>query len=198
MTRAWPVERLDCDGSVLEHARRVLAVRIAELYSYAPVIDDPELSEALHDMRIAAKRLRYSLELFRPQLGKAGQRQVERVKALQEALGTLHDHDVRIALVADELARLAVEQSAQASAALAGATAGEIAAIAASALRPPPDDPRRGLIALLGREHANRREAYARFRALWQRYAEEGMRADLVALSVAPLTEDDRQKGVAE
>lgn len=195
MTRAWPVERLDCDGSVLENARRVLAVRIAELYSYAPVVDDPELSEALHDMRIAAKRLRYSLELFRPHLGKPGQRQIERIKAIQEALGTLHDHDVRIALVADELAQLAVEQSAQASAALAGATVDEIAAIAAAALRPPPDDPRRGLIALLGREHAARRETYAQFRDLWRRYAEEGMRADLVALSVAPLRGDEAGQG---
>ena len=48
-------------------------------------------------MRISAKRLRYTLELFRPQFGKAGERQIERVKTVQELLGTLHDHDVRIA-----------------------------------------------------------------------------------------------------
>jgi hypothetical protein len=189
MSKAWPVENPDCDATVLVNARRVLAVRIAELYSYAPVVTHPDAGVALHDMRIAAKRLRYSLELFRPELGKNGQRQIERVKALQEALGTLHDHDVRIALIADELARVAAEQSAITTAALAEAQADQVAALAAAALRPPPDDPRRGLIALLGREHGARRAAYDRFRVLWDRLAAEGMRADLVALSVTPLAE---------
>jgi hypothetical protein len=186
MARAWPVQDIDADAPVLENARRVLAVRIAEFYSYEPVVPDPELSEALHDMRIAAKRLRYTLELFRGEFGKAGDRQIERVKEVQEALGDLHDHDVRIEMIGDELSRLMVEQSQQTRAAIAEASPDEVAAIAASALRPPPDDPRRGLIALLGREHKARRAAYDRFRDTWSRYASEGMRADLVALSAAP------------
>ena len=62
-------------------------------------------------MRISAKRLRYTLELFRPQFGKAGERQIERVKKIQELLGTLHDHDVRIELIGEELSQLMVEQS---------------------------------------------------------------------------------------
>ena len=164
MSKAWPVDDVDPEAPVIDNARRVLAVRIAEFYSFEPVVAHPELSEALHDLRIAAKRLRYTLELFRPQFRKAGERQIERVKAIQEILGTLHDHDVRIDLIGDELA-----------------------AIATAALRPPPDDPRRGLIALLGREHAGRRAAYTRFRELWDEYAGNGMRRDLVALSVTPL-----------
>ena len=52
----------------------------------------------------------------------------------------------------------------------------------------PPDDPRRGLIALLGREHAGRRAAYTRFRESWDRYGGDGMRRDLVALSTTPLS----------
>jgi hypothetical protein len=188
MSRAWPVEDVDPEASVLVNARRVLAVRIAEFYSYAPVVPHPELSEALHDQRIAAKRLRYSLELFRPQFGACGERQIDRVKAIQEALGTLHDHDVRIELIGDELSRLMVEQSRQTRQEIAEASPETLAEIAAAALRPPPDDPRRGLIALLGREHAGRREAYARFRSLWQQFAEEGMRRDLVGLSETPLS----------
>ncbi|MGH2615396.1 MAG: CHAD domain-containing protein [Thermomicrobiales bacterium] len=187
MSRAWPVDNVDPDATVLENARRVLAVRIAEFYSYEPVIVHPELSEALHDLRIAAKRLRYTLELFRPQFAKPGDRQIERVKVLQEALGTLHDHDVRIDLIGDELSQLMVEQSRQTRMEIADASPEALAQIATAALRPPPDDPRRGLIALLGREHAARRGAYARFRELWQEHADAGMRADLVALSVMPL-----------
>jgi len=187
MSRAWPVDDIDPDAPVIDNARRVLAVRIGEFYSFEPVIPHPELSEALHDLRISAKRLRYTLELFRPQLGKAGERQIERVKTIQEILGRLHDHDVRIDLIGDELSRLMVEQSRTMRLDIADASPNELAAIAAAALRPAPDDPRRGLIALLGREHAGRRAAYARFRELWDRCASDGMRRDLVMLSVAPL-----------
>jgi hypothetical protein len=189
VSRAWPVEDIDPDASVIQNARRVLAVRIAEFYSFEPVVPHPELSEALHDLRISAKRLRYTLELFRPQFGKAGERQIERVKTIQEVLGTLHDHDVRIDLIGDELSRLMVEQSLKTRSDVAEASPEELATIATAALRPPPDDPRRGLIALLGREHAGRKAAYARFRELWNTCAGDGMRQELVALSVTPLTD---------
>ena len=187
MSRAWPVNDVDPDAPVIDNARRVLAVRIAEFYSFQPIVSHPELSEALHDMRISAKRLRYTLELFRSQFGKAGERQIERVKAIQELLGALHDHDVRIDLIGEELSQLMVEQSRKTRSDIADASPNELAAIAAAALRPPPDDPRRGLIALLGREHAGRRAAYAQFRELWDTYSGDGMRRDLVELSVAPL-----------
>ena len=187
MSRAWPVHDVDPDASVIDNARRVLAVRVAEFYSFEPIVPYPELSAALHDLRISAKRLRYTLELFRPQFGKAGERQIERVKAIQEELGTLHDHDVRIDLIGDELSQLMVEQSRMTQSEIADASSEELAAIATAALRAPPDDPRRGLIALLGREHTGRRAAYTRFRELWDMYARDGMRRDLVALSVTSL-----------
>ena len=188
MSRAWSVDDVDPDASVMENARRVLAVRIAEFYSFEPIVPQPDLSEALHDLRISAKRLRYTLELFRPVFGKAGERQIEQVKMIQETLGTLHDHDVRIDLIGDELSRLMVEQSRKTRSDIADASQDELAAVAAAALRPPPDDPRRGLIGLLGREHAGRRAAYGRFRELWDTCASDGMRRDLVALSVMPLS----------
>jgi CHAD domain len=186
VSRAWPVDDVDPEAPVIDNARRVLAVRIAELYSFEPIVPHPELSEALHDMRISAKRLRYTLELFRPQFGKAGDRQIERVKTIQELLGRLHDHDVRIDMIGDELSQLMVEQSRKTRSDIADASPDEVAVIAAAALRPPPDDPRRGLIALLGREHAGRRIAYAQFRETWETCAGHGMRQDLVALSVRP------------
>jgi CHAD domain len=191
VSRAWPVDDVDPDAPVIDNARRVLAIRIAEFYSFEPVVPHPELSEALHDLRISAKRLRYTLELFRPQFKKAGERQIERVKAIQEELGALHDHDVRIDMIGNELSQLMVEQSQKTRSDIADASPDELASIAATALRPPPDDPRRGLIALLGREHAGRRAAYARFRELWGKFADDGMRRDLVALSFMPLPDHD-------
>jgi hypothetical protein len=197
MSRAWPIHGIDPNAPVLDNARRVLAVRIAELYAFEPVVAHPELSRALHDMRIAAKRLRYTLELFRPWLGAETGALIERMKRIQEALGTLHDHDVRIDMIGDELSRLMVEQSREMRLAIAEATPEALGAIAAAALRPPPDDPRRGLIGLLGREHVARREAYARFRAIWDEAESSGVRQALVALSIAPVGDTPDEGGEA-
>ena len=101
MSRAWPVDDLDPDASLATNARRILAVKMAEYYSYAPIVPIETAVEELHDLRIAAKRLRYTLELFRVVFGGRGEAQIERVKAIQEELGAIHDHDVRIALIED-------------------------------------------------------------------------------------------------
>ena len=198
MTRAWPVDDLDPGATLVVNARRIQAVRMAEFYSYAPIVTLEDAVEPLHDLRIAAKRLRYSLELFRPVFGALGETQIERIKGIQEELGALHDHDVRIALAEDELTAVAAEQAAAVNDALAAAPTHQHAAITASALRPPPDEPRRGLIALLGRLHAGRREHYQAFRELWDRYSAEGMRAHLAALSSLPLAASQPHSVVSE
>lgn len=185
MSRAWPVEDVDPDASLAVNARRVLAVRIAEYFSYASVVPLEHAVEPHHNLRISAKRLRYTLELFRDVFGDAGKAQTDRVKAIQEELGELHDHDVRIELILDELRQTAADQINLLGQELATAPLSEHAAIAASVLRPPPDDPRRGLIALLGREHRRRQERYWSFRELWDQQAADGIRADLVQLSVS-------------
>lgn len=185
MSRAWPVNNLDPGAPVGVNARKVLAVRIAELYSYEPAVTEPAWSHDLHDMRIAAKRLRYTLELFAPQFGEQGKRQIDRIKLVQEALGNLHDRDVEIEMVGAELGAAMADEADRVRAELASASPQEMTAIATSALRPPPDDVRRGLITLLSMAHADRQEAYDRFTSLWHTLSEEGMRRDLVELSVA-------------
>jgi CHAD domain-containing protein len=59
--------------------------------------------ETLHDLRIAAKWLRYALEFFGETLGPDGARLLERVVALQDHLGLLHDADVATKLARDLL-----------------------------------------------------------------------------------------------
>ncbi len=185
MSRAWPVHDVDPEAPVGVNARKVLAVRIAELYSYEPAIAEPAWSHELHDMRIAAKRLRYTLELFAPQFGEAGKRQIDRVKQVQEALGVLHDRDVEIDMVGAELSAAMADEADRVRADLANAAPQQMAAIATSAMRPPPDDVRRGLITLLGEAHADRQKAYDSFTSLWRTLSEEQMRRDLVGLSIA-------------
>src|SRR4051812_18181664 len=110
MSAAWKVERLDPDAPLLVNARRILAVRVAEFYSWEPIVEDNDNIPVLHQLRISAKRLRYTLELFQSVFGEVGERNIERARQVQELLGQLHDHDVRIAVIEDELKALAVMQ----------------------------------------------------------------------------------------
>ncbi len=52
----------------------------------------------LHQLRIAGKRLRYALEFFREPLGPDTALLIERITALQDHLGLLHDADVAAGL----------------------------------------------------------------------------------------------------
>jgi len=91
--KARAVPDLDPEGRLLDNARRIAAVRQAELESFVPRALDPAETKALHDMRIAAKRLRYVLELFRPVLGDVAAATAKRARELQETLGEIHDCD---------------------------------------------------------------------------------------------------------
>jgi CHAD domain-containing protein len=53
-------------------------------------------SEQLHDLRIACKHLRYTLELFEPALPDTVQAVTKLVTEMQEHLGELHDADVAL------------------------------------------------------------------------------------------------------
>jgi CHAD domain-containing protein len=67
--------------------------------------------ETIHELRIATKWLRYTLEFFGETLGPDGPRLLGRVSALQEFLGLLHDADVAVKLARDVLVARAGELS---------------------------------------------------------------------------------------
>ncbi|HEV8490104.1 MAG TPA: CHAD domain-containing protein [Candidatus Limnocylindrales bacterium] len=79
------------------HVRDTAPSRVLAAYervrAYEPVLRWADV-ETLHDLRIAAKWLRYTLEFFREALGPDTGLLVPRVVALQDHLGYLHDADV--------------------------------------------------------------------------------------------------------
>ena len=91
--RARRVKGLDPAGSLADNAERIVRTRLDELYSFTPKAMNPKKVKAMHDMRIAAKRLRYVLEVtafcFGPYAGTA----LKRAKELQDLLGEIHDCD---------------------------------------------------------------------------------------------------------
>ena len=71
-------------------------MRLDELCSFMPRAADPDEVVALHDMRIAAKRLRYVLEVTGSVFGDYAEKATSMVKDLQDLLGEIHDCDVQI------------------------------------------------------------------------------------------------------
>jgi CHAD domain-containing protein len=94
MARARTVHGLKPKGSVRANARKIVATRTDEFFAFAPFFTDPTNVTELHDMRIAAKRLRYALELFADALGPDAAACIERIKEFQDVVGDIHDHDV--------------------------------------------------------------------------------------------------------
>lgn len=74
----------------------VILDRLKELEDLSDSLYKPFDIEPLHDMRIAAKRLRYALELFNQCWDKSLQAYAKNAARMQTALGELHDCDVWI------------------------------------------------------------------------------------------------------
>jgi CHAD domain-containing protein len=74
----------------------VILDRLKELEKLSESLYKPFEIESLHDMRIAAKRLRYALELFQQCWGRSLQTFAKNAARMQTALGEVHDCDVWI------------------------------------------------------------------------------------------------------
>lgn len=100
--RAKRVKGLDPDAELASAMQRIVRVRAKELRSFVPRALDPAEAGALHDMRIAAKRLRYVFELAEPCFGADARSRAKRARVLQDAIGEVHDCDVLIELAEGE------------------------------------------------------------------------------------------------
>jgi CHAD domain len=182
--RARRVKGLDPDGTLADNLQRIVATRLAELCSFVPRALDPARVKALHDMRIAAKRLRYILEVAaEPCFGPYAQTAIKRTKDLQDLLGELHDCDVqlpRVRVLQDELrAADALEARARAG------DAPDLDPTLASGT--PHAESWRGLETMAIYLQARRGLLFERFLELWHDLERDGFRARLeYAISERP------------
>lgn len=90
--------------SVAAVALQALTSRLQGLEATAAVLSGSDTgdAEALHQVRIAAKQLRYVLEIFGPVLGPDVGDLLAELKGIQDLLGELHDRDVMIDLLHTE------------------------------------------------------------------------------------------------
>jgi hypothetical protein len=101
-------------------ARRIAKQRVVDLVAFDEAVRDPANVRELHDLRIAAKRLRYTLEVLGSVLGPAAALVETEARALQDLLGEVHDCDVLAPRLEAELAKLAAEDAHAVGALAAG------------------------------------------------------------------------------
>jgi CHAD domain-containing protein len=92
--KARKVDGLDPAGPMRANAALIVAARLEELTELAEEALEPAAATAQHDMRIAAKRLRYVLEITGGCLGPEAEALRDSAKRLQGVLGEIHDCDV--------------------------------------------------------------------------------------------------------
>jgi CHAD domain-containing protein len=76
---------------------RAILTALNEFLAFAPFVARPQCKAELHQMRIAAKRLRYTMEVFEPAFGRCLGPYIAAAQRSQQLLGELHDCDVWLA-----------------------------------------------------------------------------------------------------
>src|SRR3954454_8280036 len=167
--RARPVRKLDPSRSLGENAARIVKVRLDEMIAFAPRALDGK-TKAQHDMRIAAKRLRYVLEVTGFCFGRPADTARPRARDLQDILGEIHDCDVMLPRVRKHLTELH-RSDARVVRDRAGVAPDLDPRIAAQA---PHRTAYRGLAVLAVYLEARRELLGDRFVAFWRRQEETG------------------------
>jgi CHAD domain-containing protein len=97
--KARAIKGVEPDGPLRPNIARIVSVRLDELRRSADEALAPAATDAQHDMRISAKRLRYLLEIFEPCLGEEAKAARRAASRLQSVLGDLRDCDLMLAKV---------------------------------------------------------------------------------------------------
>jgi hypothetical protein len=153
VAKGVPIHKLTQPDAPLRESAPVILVRLQEMYDFAPAIRDPANVEELHNMRIAAKRLRYTMELFAPVFGQEFAQTLKVVEDIQERLGAIHDADVIVPLLEDAQEK---ETERERKKALKKNSGGPPQFVAAEGLAP-----------LTARRRADRDRLYHEFVAFW-------------------------------
>jgi CHAD domain len=173
--KARKVKKLDGAARFDENAARIVRTRLDELRSFVPQAFAPDATEAQHDMRIAAKRLRYVLEVTGFCFGKPAGTARRRARDLQDLLGEIHDCDVMLPRVQAEIEHLRSDDARAVLLRAAEADDLDSALVA----RAPNRTAYRGLELLDVHLRARRALLFERFRDFWQAEVSKGTWAKL-------------------
>jgi hypothetical protein len=181
--KARPVKKLDPAAPLGENAARIVKVRSEELLSFVPRALERGEVKAQHDMRIAAKRLRYLLELTGFCFGEPADVARRRARDLQDILGEMHDCDVMLPRVRAQVEALQAEDAA----AVRGRARGTPDLDPRLAARAPNRTAYRGLDVLSVFLRGRRELLFDRFVDFWREQEHRGTWTGLVRAAEAEL-----------
>src|SRR5690348_1568587 len=188
MAKAKSLTFLDPQASTDQMARRAVYTRLDELYNWSAGVDAPYEVRGLHNLRIAAKRLRYTLEIFEDTLPPACHAFAGELAQVQDELGAMHDNDVLIALLrlclGSEDAGLAYEQALVKAGKQKSKEKPLLPSDMVAAVLDPDAAPdakeRYGLEQLLLKQSQSREEHYQIFRRHWHQLQVRDFRRELL------------------
>lgn len=192
--RAKRIKGVDPAGPLAENAARIVKVRLGELRGFTPKALKPDAVAAQHDMRIAAKRLRYTLEATGFCFGRPADTARRRAKDLQDLLGEMHDTDVMAPRLREHRREMRKEDAA-AVRRLAGNAEDLDPALAG---RAPHRTAYRGIDVLEVYLLARRRFLFERFTQVWQSLERRGVWSALERSADRVLEEAARRREAAE
>jgi hypothetical protein len=187
MAKTEPIIGLNPQAPTRDNARRIARAKIIELYSWNEYADHPYAVRELHHMRISAKRLRYTLEVFEDVLPATCKSACQEMVQLQEELGLLHDSDVMVTLLRLCLASqeepidgqaLQDKQKKQAKSFLPP----DLLPLLLDTAMAPNAEQRYGLEQLLRRSEQERQERYQAFQQHWHHLKEQDFHQRLLTL----------------
>ena len=193
MAKAKPIAKLNAQAPTGVNARTIARTRLEEMYSWEAYVDNPYRVRELHNLRISAKRLRYTLEIFQAVLPEAVAPIIKEVEQIQEELGALHDSDVLIALLrlclGSQDSGTGYEQALVKAARRKGKGRFVLnPALVAYLVDPsaaPSSEQRRGLEQLLLSSESRREEQYSSFRRHWSQLQARDFRQEILDLLYA-------------
>jgi CHAD domain-containing protein len=148
------------------HAGRdIIDASFRKLQKLSASLYEPFETEPLHEMRIAAKRLRYAIELFAQCWGESLKSFAEEIAEMQSDLGVLHDCDEWIATLGERLRSQRSESSVT----------------EAETETRVEEEKHRAAIWLLGQFSKARTKHYRAALARWHKWEEEGFIRNLMA-----------------
>ncbi len=190
MAKAKQITGLDPHSPTSENARFIARTRLEEMYSWSEYVDNPYNVKELHDLRIAAKRLRYTLEVFEDVLPDTCKPIVEELTQIQDELGAMHDRDVMVGLlrlclgsqesapIYDQALSAAQKQQGKARSILRP----ELVAVLIDAKVAPSAEDRYGLELLLRKYQQDREQQYAAFRQHWYQLQVRDFRREVLSI----------------
>lgn len=111
MAKGSEVQGLRAEEDLRAAAVKILWTRFEDMWHFRDAVARDDDVDAVHDMRVASRRLRTAMQTFRPCFPRKSYKEhYQRITGLADALGRVRDRDVQIAELQADIEQLPEDQ----------------------------------------------------------------------------------------